>query len=108
MERCPVCRARRKGGAVCHRCGSDLSLALAAQQRSQAWQRRAVQSLGEGDLPAAARALAQALRLKRTPLAAALHAFASRAPATATTAPPVRVEELRAKIRQAYWGRPQQ
>ncbi len=36
MKRCPTCRARLHGGAVCHRCKTDLSTLLAVEE---SWRR---------------------------------------------------------------------
>ena len=78
MERCPVCRARFKGEAVCYRCGADLSALLAIEAEAAAWEREAVSLLASGEWIAARRAADQALALQYSPLAAAARDFAGR------------------------------
>ena len=78
MERCPVCRARFKGEAVCYRCGTDLNVLLAIEAEAAAWERETVALLAAGDWIAARRAADQALALQYSPLAAAARDFAGR------------------------------
>ena len=78
MERCPVCRARFKGEAVCYRCGADLNVLLAIEAEAAQWEREAVSLLASGDWIAARRAAGQALALQYSPLAAAARDFAGR------------------------------
>ena len=78
MERCPVCRARFKGEAVCYRCGADLSVLLAIEAEAAEWERETVAMLAAGDWIAARRAADQALALQHSPLAAAARDFAGR------------------------------
>ena len=78
MERCPVCRARFRGEAVCTRCGADLSALLAIEAEAAAWERETVASLAAGDWIAARRAADKALALQHSPLAAAARDFAGR------------------------------
>ena len=78
MERCPVCRARFKGEAVCYRCSADLSVLLAIEAEAAAWERETVALLAAGDWIAARRAADQALALQYSPLAAAARDFAGR------------------------------
>lgn len=78
MERCPVCRARFKGEAVCYRCGADLSSLLAIEAEAAAWERETVALLAAGDWIAARRAADQALALQYSRLAAAARDFAGR------------------------------
>ena len=78
MERCPICRARFKGEAVCYRCGADLSSLLAIEAEAAAWERETVALLAAGDWIAARRAADQALALQHSPLAAAARDFAGR------------------------------
>ena len=78
MERCPVCRARFKGEAVCYRCGADLNALLAIEAEAAAWERETVASLAAGDWIAARRATDQALALQYSSLAATARDFAVR------------------------------
>ena len=78
MERCPVCRARFKGEAVCYRCGADLSALLAIAAEAAAWEREMVARLAEGEWIAARRAADRALALRYSPLAVAARDFAGR------------------------------
>lgn len=78
MERCPVCRARFKGEAICYRCGADLNVLLAIEAEAAAWERETVASLVAGDWIAARRATDQALTLQYSALAAAARDFAGR------------------------------
>ena len=78
MERCPVCRARFKGEAVCYRCSADLNVLLAIEAEAAQWEREAVSLLVSGEWIAARRAADQALALQYSPLAAAARDFAGR------------------------------
>ena len=78
MERCPVCRARFKGEAVCYRCGADLSTLLAIEAEAVAGEREAVSLLASGEWIAARRAAGRALALQYSLMAAAARDFAGR------------------------------
>ncbi len=49
MERCPACRARVQGAAVCHRCGAELELLIRADDQVRRWIHDAVLSYESGD-----------------------------------------------------------
>ena len=74
MERCPNCRARFSGDAVCHRCGCELGPTLRIEARAQALEQLAVQCL-QWDLQAAAYLVERSLKLQQRPLAKALRGF---------------------------------
>jgi hypothetical protein len=95
MERCPTCQARLREPPVCSRCGTDLSLPLAAEAKAAAKLRLAVARLAEGDIPMARQAVEESMRLKRGPLAAALRGFllAPRRYGTAPVAPAMLMED---------------
>ena len=78
MERCPVCRARFKGEAICYRCGADLNVLLAIEAEAAAWERETIALLAAGDWIAARRAADRVLALQHSPLAAAARDFAGR------------------------------
>ena len=78
MERCPVCRARVKGEAVCYRCSADLSALLAIEAEAAAWEREAVALLAADEWIAARQAADRALALQYSLLAAAARDFAGR------------------------------
>jgi len=78
MERCPVCRARFKGEAVCYRCGADLSALLAIEAEAAQWEQEAVSLLASGEWIEARQAADRALTLQYSPLAAAARDFAGR------------------------------
>ncbi|MDG4552050.1 MAG: hypothetical protein P9F19_02495 [Candidatus Contendobacter sp.] len=78
MERCPVCRARFKDEAVCHRCGADLSPLLAIEAEAAAWERKAATLLATGQWIAARGAADRALALRHGPLASIMRDFAGR------------------------------
>jgi len=75
MDRCPICRARRRDNLVCQRCGSDLNLLVRIEAQALAWQRLAIAKLLANQPQQAQQALQQALQLKRLPLALALSEF---------------------------------
>lgn len=75
MERCPQCRARLKGRAVCGRCEADLSSLLAIEATADIMARRAVQDLLAGHVAAAARQAVVARDLRATPFHCALAGF---------------------------------
>jgi GxxExxY protein len=75
MERCPTCRARLKGQTQCHRCGTDLTLALQAESRAKQWMQQALRYFSEGAFDDAEAALDRARMLHQTPLVLALRPF---------------------------------
>ena len=75
MERCPICRARLKGGAHCTRCGADLASAQAAERYADHAVSEALHALGLGDRQRALRCLSASLMARRTPLAAHLYTW---------------------------------
>jgi hypothetical protein len=72
MDRCPACQARLREPAVCARCQTDLSLAIAAEAAAEESLRQALESWAAGARPAARQALEQSISLKREPLALVL------------------------------------
>lgn len=78
MERCPVCRARFKGEAVCYRCGADLSGLLTIEAEAAAREREMVALLATGQWIEARRVADRVLALQYSPLAAAARGFAGR------------------------------
>ena len=78
MERCPVCRARFRDEAICHRCGADLSPLLAIEAEAAMLEREAVALLAAGAWIEARRAAERALALRHSPLASATRDFAGR------------------------------
>ena len=78
MERCPVCRARCKGDAVCYRCGADLSVLLTIEAEAAAREREMVASLAAGKWIEARRGAERVLALQYSPLAVAARDFAGR------------------------------
>lgn len=88
MERCPVCRARLQGQALCPRCGTDFSLALCARDEAGRLLACAVDAWARGDAACASRQAAAALALHRTPVAATLAALLrAAAPGDAAASP---------------------
>ncbi len=75
MERCPICKARLKEDWICPRCGTDLTSPQRVALAAEWWQQQAITLLTKGQLIAANQAVEQALSLKYTPLAQALHGF---------------------------------
>lgn len=75
MERCPQCRARLKGRTICSRCGVDLGFVLAIEVKAEIMSRRAVKSLGAGDIRAAGEQAAAARQLNGTLFHRALAGF---------------------------------
>lgn len=51
MKKCPICGAKHKGAAVCHRCGSDRSDLLELEARFQDHWEKARAALEAGDGP---------------------------------------------------------
>ncbi len=49
MERCPSCRARLKGAALCPRCGADLDLLVRVENQVKLWMHDAITSFQSGD-----------------------------------------------------------
>jgi hypothetical protein len=95
MEHCPTCQARLREPPVCSRCGTDLSLPLAAEAKAAAKLHLALARLAGGDIPMALQAVEESLRLKRGPLAEALRGFllAPRRYGTAPVVPAMLLEE---------------
>ncbi|MEW6218849.1 MAG: hypothetical protein AB1634_04845 [Thermodesulfobacteriota bacterium] len=79
MERCPACRARRQG-ALCPRCGADLTPLLRLEEEARRLEAAGIQRLAAGDRRAARELLARSLRCQRRPLAMALAAYLQPAP----------------------------
>ena len=78
MERCPNCRARWDGGAVCRRCGMELEGLVAVEESAEQAVARAIAYLAAEEHAAAQRELSRALSLHRSPLAERLLAFCTR------------------------------
>lgn len=78
MERCPVCRARFRDEAICHRCGADLSPLLAIEAEAAALEREAVALLAAGQWIEVRRVAERVLALHHSPLATAAWDFARR------------------------------
>ncbi len=75
MERCPCCRARLTGTAVCPRCQADLGGVISSEQAAQHWLVHALRFWFEREPKMATLALSKALELKRTPIAAVFGDF---------------------------------
>ncbi len=76
--RCPTCRATLNDKIeVCRRCGTDLSLALAAEKKAVQMEGLAVKLLAAGDTQKALDAANQALTFKRTDGAVVIKKFIS-------------------------------
>ena len=76
LERCPICRARPRGGDVCPRCGAGLGRLTRVAAAAEAAERDAANHLLEGRVAAARAALADAAGLRRSALGDALADFA--------------------------------
>ncbi len=68
MERCPCCKARLLETSLCKRCGTDLSLALAAEQVAKNQLAKAINLGLAGQPMQSLDALQQSLLLNATPL----------------------------------------
>lgn len=68
MGRCPLCRARLNGPAVCPRCGADLTLAQAAEAQAARYLHQALVAHATRDRHRAEVCVRNSLRLQRTPL----------------------------------------
>lgn len=68
MQRCPLCRARLRGAAVCPRCEADLERAQRAEHSARALELQALEALLCSAPDAADAALAQAETLHRHPM----------------------------------------
>ncbi len=78
MERCPTCRATLNDKIViCRRCGTDLSLALAAKKKGVQMESLAVRLLVTGDTQKALDAANQALTFNQTDRAVLIKKFIS-------------------------------
>jgi hypothetical protein len=75
MEQCPTCRARLKEASVCPRCGTEVSLLLELLVQAELWQKQAMLSLYQGDLPAAHSAILYALNLRQEPFTLMIQNF---------------------------------
>ena len=69
MERCPCCKARITGIAICPRCQADLSTVLACEQMARHWLNSAIRFWHSGESRMAILALSKSLYLKQTPIA---------------------------------------
>lgn len=78
LERCPVCRARLRGATLCPRCGAALRSVAAIAERAAGAERMAIRHLAAGRPEAAAAAIRETRRLRRTPLSAVLAEFIER------------------------------
>ncbi len=68
MERCPCCKARLPETGLCNRCGTDLCLALAAEQQAKTQLAKAINLGLAGQTMQSLDALQQSLLLNATPL----------------------------------------
>ena len=75
MERCPACRARLKGAAVCGRCGCDLTIPLLIERQAKLLEQSAVAALSRDELATARSALDHARHLKASLLQDVLFRF---------------------------------
>lgn len=75
MERCPNCRARQDGDAICRRCGMELARLIEVEQAAEHLTALSVARLAVGDSVAAIDDLARALRLRHERFAALLLGF---------------------------------
>ncbi len=64
MDRCPACRARLKGTAVCRRCGCNLTIPLRIERQAKLLEQSAVAALSRNELATARSALDHARHLK--------------------------------------------
>ena len=75
MERCPVCRARFNGDAVCYRCSAELGDLLSLETQANFWACQAVRQLAAGHLTGAEQSAVQMCRIHYTPTAGVLLGF---------------------------------
>ena len=75
MERCPLCKARLRGKAICNRCEADLCLLQAIEAGAEHLAERAVRSLLAGETEAARRQATAARDLHTTTFHHALVGF---------------------------------
>ncbi len=76
MERCPVCRARLKDNAICHRCESDLSQLKALIIHVNELERQAVQEFVAENYDVAVDKLTMAIQLKPNAFSVSLLGYA--------------------------------
>ena len=67
MEQCPTCKARYRGGEVCHRCQTDLSQVLAVEQAARYHRQQARRALWHGRVHTAREHALIAGELHRSP-----------------------------------------
>ena len=66
MNKCPVCRAKFKGQAVCRRCRSDLSALIILEKQAETMIVHACKYLRQGDIEQARRFCTHSANLSRT------------------------------------------
>jgi hypothetical protein len=91
--RCPVCQARFRRGAICSRCGADLTPLMLLVARAYSLRQAARQALQAGDEQAASAAAKAAQDLHATSQGSLLHIVCTAAVRTAQ--PPSAVEQVR-------------
>jgi hypothetical protein len=80
VQNCPICRAGLNGASVCRRCRADLAKAQEMEQRGRVLAVAGALALMEGDAEAAARWIARAGAVHRTPAVRLLQRLAGAAP----------------------------
>jgi len=75
MERCPCCKARLKGAAICPRCQADLTAVISSEQSAQVWLSKAIQCWARGEREQSIQAVIFALNLKKTQMAVVFRDF---------------------------------
>ena len=75
MPRCPCCKARLPETGLCSRCGTDLKLALAAEQAGKIQLVEAINLCLTGQIMPSLDALKHSLLLNSTPLGLGLFEF---------------------------------
>ena len=82
MERCPACRARLKGVAICGRCGCDLTIPMHIESKAKLLEQKAVAALSRGELAEARADLERARQLQASPMQQVLLRFTVVQPGT--------------------------
>jgi hypothetical protein len=79
VERCPACRARMSGQAVCPRCACDFTLALDARSTARHYLGAALRALAQGEQTSARQALLKSQSLQHSTLVNYLERLVNRA-----------------------------
>ena len=75
MERCPTCRARLKGAAICPRCQTDLSHVIKTSERSDLLCQYAINKLRQNDIKLAVVLIKESVQLQRSTLSLKVQQF---------------------------------